>query len=125
VTYTASGDFSVSVEVIGDNECQSSDTQIVHVNDEAELANTSIKNVVTVNGDELNRYLHIERIERFPGSEVIVIDRMGVEVFRKVSYLNDWDLMKNGNYLPAGNYVCVVKYNGKVYSRSVTILKGK
>jgi gliding motility-associated-like protein len=125
VTYSGSGDFSVSVEVIGDNECRNSDTQVVHVNDEAELANTSIKNVVTANGDELNRYLHIERIERFPGSEVIVIDRMGVEVFRKVSYLNDWDLTKNGNYLPAGNYVCVVKYNGKVYSRSVTILKGK
>jgi gliding motility-associated-like protein len=125
IAYTSSGDFSVSVEVIGDNECRNSDTQVVHVNDEAELANTSIKNVVTANGDELNRYLHIERIERFPGSEVIVIDRMGVEVFRKVSYLNDWDLTKNGNYLPAGNYVCVVKYNGKVYSRSVTILKGQ
>lgn len=124
VTYTSSGDYSVTLEVVGINECRNSDTQIVHVNDEAELANTSIKNVVTANGDDRNRFLHIERIERFPGNEVIVVDRTGVEVFRRTNYLNDWDLTKNGNYLPAGNYVCVVKYNGKTYSRSVTVIKG-
>jgi gliding motility-associated-like protein len=125
ISYTSSGDFSVTVEVVGSNECKNSDTQIIHVNDEAELSNTSIKNVVTANGDEKNRYLHIERIERFPGSEVIVVDRMGVEVFRQKDYHNDWDVSRGGNFLPAGNYVCVVKYNGKVYSRSVTVLKGK
>jgi gliding motility-associated-like protein len=125
ITYTSSGDFQVSVAVIGANECRNSDTQVVHVNDDAELSNTSIKNVVTANGDEKNRYLHIERIERFPGSEVIVVDRMGVEVFRQKDYQNDWDMSKGGNFLPAGNYVCVVKHNGKVYSRSVTVLKGK
>lgn len=124
ITYTNTGDFQVSIEVAASNECRNGDTKIVHVNGEPELTNASIKNVITANGDELNRYLHIDRIEKFPGSEVILIDRMGVEVFRKVDYLNDWDLSKNGNFLPAGSYVCVVKYAGKVYSRSVTVIKG-
>jgi gliding motility-associated-like protein len=123
--YSSSGDFTISLDVIDDNGCVNSATKGLVVHPEAELSSFSIKNVVTANGDEKNRYLYIERIERFPESEVIVLDRLGVEVFRRKSYTNDWDLRKGEDFLPAGNYVCVVKSNGKVYSRSVTVIKGK
>ncbi len=124
-TYTAAGEYTIGLEVEDDNGCKNSVSEILIVHPDAELTSFSIKNVVTANGDEKNKYLFIERIERFPESEVVVLDRLGVEVFRKKNYTNDWDLRKGEDFLPAGNYVCVVKHNGKVYSRSVTVIKGK
>ncbi|MFZ6011807.1 MAG: gliding motility-associated C-terminal domain-containing protein, partial [Bacteroidota bacterium] len=124
-TYTGGGDFTIQLDVVDSKECINSVSKTIRVNAEAELSNSSIKNVITANGDEKNAYLYIERIERFPESEVILLDRIGVEVFRQKNYQNDWDLRKGEDYLPAGNYICVVRYNGKIYSRSVTVIKGK
>jgi hypothetical protein len=123
--YTVSSDYAITLEVVDDKGCKNTDSEILHVNPEAQLSNYSIKNVVTANGDDKNKYLYVERIERFPDSEVVVLDRMGVEVFRKKNYVNDWDLRKGEEFLPAGSYVCVVLHDGKTYSRGVTVLKSR
>lgn len=123
--YAESGDFEVILQADDGTGCKGMDSRVLHVSPEAELTSYSIKNVVTANGDSQNGVLYIDRIERFPDSEVVVLDRWGVEVFRRTNYSNDWDFRKGEEYVPAGSYICLVKYQGKVYSRNVTVLKGK
>ena len=125
ITYTAGGEYTITLEVTDDKGCKNSDSDPLTVKDKAGLGDLSVKNVVTANGDGANDFLYIESIEKFPDSEVVLVDRWGNEVFRKKNYTNDWDFKKGGDYLPAGNYVCVVKYDGKVFSRAITVLKQK
>ena len=91
----------------------------------ADLNETDIKNVITANGDDQNGFLYIESIEKYPSNQVVLLDRWGVEVFKKDNYVNDWDARKNGEFLPPGQYVCVVKINdtGKILTRTVSIIK--
>jgi gliding motility-associated-like protein len=92
-----------------------------------ELSETNIKNVITANGDSRNGLLYIQNLEKYPSNQVVLLDRWGVEVFKKENYENDWDARRNGEFLPAGQYVCIVKLNetGKIYSRTVSIIKRK
>lgn len=125
--YATGGSYDVSVEVRNGMGCVGTDVQSLVVKPKAALSDLSIKNVVTANGDTKNAYLYIENINKFPGNEVILLDRWGVEVFHTRDYNNDWDLTKNGDYLPAGNYVCVVRLDetGAVYKRAITVVKGQ
>lgn len=125
ITYAAGGTYAITLDVTDDKGCTGSDTESLDVKGKAELGDLSVKNVVTANGDGANDLLYITDINKFPDNEVILVDRWGSEVFRKKNYMNDWDFKKGGDYLPAGNYVCVVRYNGKVYSRAITVLKQK
>lgn len=124
VTFSSGGTISMSLVITDNNGCSGSDSDQVEVRS-SDLGNFAIKNVVTPNGDGDNDYLVIERIENFTDSEVIVLDRWGSEVFRKKGYSNDWSFTKGEELLPAGNYVCIVKYEGEVYSRTVTVIKSK
>lgn len=123
VTYVNAGDYNVDLEVTDVNGCTNTIRHPVTVLPEAALADFVIKNVVTANGDGMNDQLIIENIEQFPDNEVILIDRWGAEVFRTKNYDNSWEFKRGENYLPAGNYVCVLKSGGKTYSRTITVLK--
>lgn len=124
ITFATSGTISVSVILTDANGCEGSDTKSLTVRS-SDLGTFAIKNVVTPNGDGDNDVLMIERIENFTDSEVIVLDRWGTEVYRKKGYQNDWSFTKGEELLPAGNYVCIVKFDGDVYSRTVTVIKTK
>ncbi|MEO1050864.1 MAG: gliding motility-associated C-terminal domain-containing protein [Bacteroidota bacterium] len=121
-TYESTGDFQVSLELTNDVGCVGQVRTTVTV-----IASeiVSIKNVVTPNDDGLNDVLFIERIDRFPGNEVMLLDRWGVEVMSFQDYDNSWDLRIGGNLIPAGNYLCVVKLPNidEVVSRTVTVIK--
>ena len=125
--YAQGGTYTVSLQVTGNLGCKNSVSQSLVVRPAAALADGKIKNVVTANGDTKNAFLFIEDIHKFPRNEVVLLDRWGVEVFRKKGYNNDWDLSKDGEYLPAGNYVCILKLEetGQVYSRTITVIKRK
>ena len=123
ITYTVPATYTVEVEVTDNVGCTGTASESLVVLPEATLSNFSVHNVVTANGDGKNAILKINDLDKFPGNEVIVIDRWGAEVFRQKNYANDWDFKKGSDYLPAGNYVCIVKSNGKSYSRTVTVLK--
>lgn len=127
VTYASEGSYTISIAVKSDQGCDGEADAVLKVNPKALLTDFSIKNVVTANGDEKNAFLYIERIEKFPDNEVVLLDRWGVEIFRRKGYNNDWDLVVDGDYIPAGNYVCIVKENesGKVYSRTITVIRGQ
>jgi hypothetical protein len=124
ITYTTAGPYNVDLEVTDGNGCTNTIREAIVVLPEPELGTFAVKNVITANGDNANEFLYIENITEFE-NEVIVIDRWGAEVFRQKNYQNDWDFKKDSDYLPAGNYVCVVKSNGKTYSRTITVLKQK
>ncbi|HYG21044.1 MAG TPA: gliding motility-associated C-terminal domain-containing protein, partial [Ohtaekwangia sp.] len=123
ITYASAGSFEVNLTITDNNGCVGTNTKALAVDPKATLGDLSVKNVVTANADGDNDFLFIDNIHEFPGNEVSVFDRWGVEVFRRKDYANDWDFRKGDAYLPAGNYVCVVKFNGKVFSRAITVLK--
>lgn len=123
VTYAAAGNYNVDLEVTDQNGCTNTVRESIVVSPEASLGDFAVKNVITPNGDGMNDFLYIENIDAFPDNEVILLDRWGSEVFRKKNYDNSFEMKKGDQYLPAGNYVCVLKANGKSYSRTVTVLK--
>lgn len=125
--YETDGDFEVSLIVQDDSQCEASEAVTIKVLPLPELKEYDIKNVITANGDSQNGFLYIQNIEKFPSNQVVLLDRWGVEVFKQDNYLNNWDARKNGDFLPAGQYVCVVKINetGKIISRTVSIIKRK
>ncbi len=125
--YSADGDFQVTLTIQDDSNCETTDAVTIKIVPKPELSDFNIKNVITANGDNQNGFLYIENIEKYPSNEVVLLDRWGVQVFKKDNYLNDWDARNNGEFLPPGQYVCVVKINetGKVLSRTVSIIKRK
>jgi gliding motility-associated-like protein len=122
VVFDKPGRYVVTIDVINPWGCMGSDQAEFEVSDGL-LDVYSIKNVITPNGDGENDYLTVVDIDRYENSEVMLFDRWGNLVFQQTNYANDWDLKKGAEFLPAGNYVCVVRYAGKVYSRTVTVLK--
>ena len=123
--YSSEGNYQVTLTVTGGNNCESTESTSIKVLPLAELSDSDIKNVITANGDQQNGFLYIESIEKYPSNQVVLLDRWGVEVFKKDNYVNDWDARKNGEFLPPGQYVCVVKINdtGKILTRTVSVIK--
>ena len=69
------------------------------------------------NGDGLNDYFIIERIEEFQDNELTVFDRSGAVHYKTKSYANNWDGIANsglfkGEKLPAGTYYYQLKVEG-------------
>jgi gliding motility-associated-like protein len=126
-TYAADGNYLVTLTVLDNSNCETTEEVDIVVLSIPELGENDIKNVITANGDTKNGYLYIENIEKYPSNQVVLLDRWGVEVFKQDNYANNWDARKHGDYLPAGQYVCVVKLNetGKIFSRTVSIIKRK
>lgn len=77
-----------------------------------------IPNVITPNGDGRNDTFTIPDIQLFPGSQLIIINRWGNEVYRSSNYQNTWD----GSGLPEGTYYYVI--NKKEITGSITTFKG-
>jgi gliding motility-associated-like protein len=125
--YTDAGDYIVSLRAVSNLSCENTETVTIAVSPVPDLSDANIKNVITANGDPQNGFLYIENLEKYPANQVLLLDRWGVEVFKKENYLNDWDARRNGEFLPPGQYVCVVKLNetGKIYTRTVSIIKRK
>ena len=122
-TYDKPGPYVVSLNAFDENNCPGSNTLDIAVT--SAISSNNIKNVITANGDSQNGYLIVESLEKFPDNEVVLLTRWGDEVFRKKGYANDWDVRVDGYFLPAGNYVCIVRLmeTNHVFSRVVTVVK--
>ena len=76
------------------------------------------------NGDGVNDVLYIEGIEAFPNNRLLIFNRWGNEVYRKDSYLNDWDGTWAGKALPDGTYFYILEDGeGQTYSGYIQILR--
>ena len=105
-TYETDGLYTVSLTVTSDQGCASTTERELDASPDLPV---TIYNVITPNGDGSNDFLNIENIDLYPESEIVLLDRWGVEVFSTTGYGNDFP--GEGQRLPAGNYICIVKLN--------------
>ncbi len=80
-------------------------------------------NVFTPNGDGVNDVFEVKNIEKYPDSELKILNRWGAEIFKYVGYNNDWD----GRNAPDGTYFYILTYvfkgETKSYQGTVSILR--
>jgi gliding motility-associated-like protein len=83
-----------------------------------------VYNAVTPNGDDAHDWLKIKNIENYPGNKVVILDRLGNEVYSISDYDNAnpskrFDGVSNkgaGRNLTDGTYFYVISANNKKYT---------
>jgi len=90
------------------------DTVAIHV----VKSTLDIPNIFTPNGDGKNDKFVIGGLQFYPGSQLLIFNRWGNEVFRGDNYLNNWD----GSGLTDGTYYYIL--NRKESSGAITSFKG-
>ena len=78
-----------------------------------------IPNIFTPNNDGKNDVFNIKGLESFPGSQLIIFNRWGNEVYHADNYLNNW----NGSGLAEGTYYYILNRKEPLGS-TVTTFKG-
>jgi len=105
------------------NNCVSTDSLTVTVTDDYKL---KIPNLITPNGDGFNDIWIIKNIEKYPNTELIVVNVEGKEVYQSADYDNTWNgsNMSSGKPLPDGTYYYFIKFESseKLYKGAITIL---
>lgn len=115
------------VQVTDSLGCMSADTLALSVSP----CDITIVEAFSPNADGDNDFFHIENLESFPGTNVIIYNRWGLEVYSNNNYSNDWDGTSesqynvNGDQLPEGTYYYLVKLGGEETTSSFgNIYKG-
>jgi gliding motility-associated-like protein len=118
-----------TVSAIDQNGCK------VHTSVDVNVKGDPIVNKLTPsnffspgNGDDINKYWVIERIEEFNDKcSITIYDDKGIKIFEaKSSYDNRWDGTYKGNPLPDGVYYYIIRCNDGTESTktgSITILR--
>lgn len=75
--------------------------------------------VFSANRDE---FYIIENIENYPQCELIIFNRLGLEVFKAKPYLNNWNGQFKGGPLPKGDYYFVMRGEGNKNLKTGSIL---
>lgn len=126
--YTSAGIYEIFLEVMTENGCRDTISRTVKIIEELEDS-LVFPNVFTPNGDGINDYFVIDKLEpeHYLGRELIVFNRWGKKVFERSGYLNEW----GGGGLAEGTYYFIFRYEfsflglseEKEVSGSVTILR--
>jgi gliding motility-associated-like protein len=102
---------------------------LISILKEAPPSEATSKGIIP-NGNEANRMLRFSELDdlnRFPNSELLIINRWGQVVFKESPYHNDWaGKNKNNEDLPSGTYYYILRLNineGKVKKGDVTIIR--
>lgn len=86
------------------HQCTSTDRVLVNVE-------VLIPSAITPNGDGMNDYFEIEKIESFPASSLTIYNRWGNVVFKEAPYKNKWNGVSNsGSALPDETYYYILDY---------------
>ncbi len=112
-TTTVSGLTTVGTyNFVFSNGC--TDTVAIHV-----LSSTLVvPNIFTPNGDGKNDLFVIPGLNFYPGSQLLIFNRWGSEVYKADNYLNNWD----GSGLTEGTYYYIL--NRREQNGSITTAKG-
>ena len=75
----------------------------------------SVPNAFSPDGDNINDFFVIKRIQTFPENELKVYNRWGHLVYSKKGYDNSWDGKSSegsaGDGLPSGSYFYTLSFN--------------
>jgi gliding motility-associated-like protein len=109
-----------TLTVTGPGGCTASDSISVKI-----LLPFEIPNAFSPNGDNINDFWEIDRINEYPGVTIQVFNRYGQIVYNSVGYGKPWDGTSNGKPLPVATYYYVIKpMNGlDPIAGSVTIIR--
>jgi gliding motility-associated-like protein len=91
-------------------ELQDTATVIIRVN---QGSGCDAPNIITPNEDGLNDALFFNCVEVNQGSQVIIFNRYGTEVYKSTDYQNDWKGTYNDENLPDGTYFYILKIEGE------------
>lgn len=69
-----------------------------------------LPNAFSPNGDGVNDYFRVARLNGQPLLSISIYDRFGMIVFNSTNASQGWDGRYRGNPQPAGTYVCIVRY---------------
>lgn len=107
--------------VIDVNGCVGSDTVLVTVMDPIQF---NIRNVITMNNDNINDTWNITGVEFFPMTDVKVFNQYGKLLYENTDYQNEWKGDYKGSRLPNGTYYYVVVKGGteEEYKGTITLL---
>ena len=82
-----------------------------------------IKNLITLNNDNLNEWIYVENIENYSINSIKLMNRLGIEVWSTNNYTNE--LVESAPVeIPPGSYVCVLEFTdaeGKEITRTQMI----
>jgi gliding motility-associated-like protein len=101
--------------------CVGSDTVLITVMDPIQF---NIRNVITMNNDNVNDMWNITGVEFFPMTAVKVFNQYGKLLYENGDYQNDWNGSFKGSRLPNGTYYYVVLKGGteEEYKGTITLL---
>lgn len=101
--------------------CVGSDTVLITVMDPIQF---NIRNVITMNNDNVNDVWNITGVEFFPMTSVKVFNQYGKLLYENEDYKNDWNGNFKGSKLPNGTYYYVVLKGGteEEYKGTITLL---
>ncbi|MFD0794726.1 PKD domain-containing protein [Mucilaginibacter litoreus] len=105
---------------ISDGNCDAQGIVQVNVRLQIEVTNT-----FTPNSDGVNDFLQVKHAELYPGAQLFIYNRWGMEVFHSRGYDKPWDGTLNGNPLATGVYYYVIRIPGrrKPLSGNITLLR--
>ena len=122
----STGETTQSIEVtFGDTYSVTSDDGTCIDSDEIIITecieNLFIPNTITPNGDGANDFWIIEGLGKYPGNNVVIMNRNGTTIYTATDYNNDW----NGSDLPASTYYYVLDLNDGISSLhgSISIIR--
>jgi gliding motility-associated-like protein len=89
--------------------------------------NLLITNLITANADGHNDTWVVQGIENYPNNEVHIYNRNGMEVFTEQGYHNEWNATYNGQQVPDGTYIYIIKFTDSdvVLKGAVTVISSK
>ena len=118
-TYTAPGDYYISLRVETVNGCWDTTLAMVALTEEVKLF---IPNAFTPNGDGVNDVFEIKGTP-ITDFNLYIYDRWGGKIWSTHNFENQWDgTSDNGNDVPAGSYIYQI--SGTDYRRFPVSYKG-
>jgi gliding motility-associated-like protein len=108
-------DVVYTLTVSTDNSCESTDQVTVTV-----LPRIEFPTGFSPNGDGINDFWEIDRIDEYPNAVVEVYTRWGQLVFRSVGYSRPWNGTFNGEQLPIGTYYYIIDLKDVRFKSALT-----
>lgn len=119
-TATPSQTTTYFVTGVSANGCR--DTVSVTLHMDIQPKHLSPPKVFSPNNDGTDDYWHIDNIADYPGCEVVVFNRQGMEVFKARPYKNNWGGIYRGSQLPEGDYYYIIQCEGSGKAKTGSVM---